>query len=212
PGFNRWATEPEKNRHLLIPYAHRFIFQENLDNLSEDARLSWKRYTVKAGDALSTIAANNNINVSFLKSINNISGDHIRVGETLLIPKPFGKASSYQLSLEQRQQALSQQEKSGKKNIRYLVKPNDSFWSISKKYGVGVRELAKWNGMAPGDTLRENQTLNIWVENTGAQQREIYRKVYYTVKSGDTLSRIASRFNVAVADIKNWNNINSNKY
>lgn len=212
PGFNRWATEPEKFRNLLIPYSHRFIFQENLEKLPEDARLSWKRYTVKSGDALSTIATDNKINVAFLKSINNISGDHIRVGETLLIPKPFGKTSSYQLSLEQRQQALSQQEKSGKKNIRYLVRQNDSFWSIAKRYDVGIRELAKWNGMAPGDTLRENQTLNIWVDNAAPQQREIYRKVYYTVKSGDTLSRIASRFNVAVADIKSWNNINNKKY
>src|SRR5699024_11927980 len=31
----------------------------------------------------------------------------------------------------------------------------------------------------------------------------------YTVKSGDTLSGIASRYNVSVSNLKKWNNLNS---
>jgi len=212
PGFNRWATEPDKHRNLLIPYSHSYIFQDNLNKLPEQERLSWTRYTIKSGDTLSTIAKNNQINVEFLKSVNQISGNSIRAGNTLLIPKPFGQSSSYELSLEQRQQALSQKEKSGKKNLQYTVQSNDTFWGIAQKHNVGVRELAAWNGMAPGDTLRANQTLNIWVDNSQAQQREVVRKVHYTVRSGDNLSKIASKFNVAVNDIKSWNNINNKKF
>jgi membrane-bound lytic murein transglycosylase D len=36
--------------------------------------------------------------------------------------------------------------------------------------------------------------------------------VLYTVKNGDNLSFIASRFSVAVMDIRQWNNIETKKY
>ncbi len=212
PGFNRWATEPDNNRALLIPYQQRFVFEKNLAQLDSKERLAWTRYTIKSGDTLSTIAAKHKINTNFLKSVNNLSSNNIGIGKTLLIPKPLKGASSYTLSEEQRMQALSHRKRSGKTKVSHRVKSKDSFWSISRKYGVGVRELAKWNGMAPGDTLKQNQILNIWVKNSGPQQRSIYRKVYYTVRSGDSLSKIAGKFNVSVKDIKNWNKLHGKKY
>jgi membrane-bound lytic murein transglycosylase D len=212
PGFNRWATEPSKNRHLLVPHSNAFIFEENLNSLPTEERLAWERYTIESGDSLSTIAENNHINISFLKSVNNLSNNTIRAGQTLLIPKPLGKASSYQLSQEQRTQALRHKQKTGKKRLTHVVEKNHSFWSISKEYNVGIRELAKWNGMAPGDTLRENQRLNVWVNDDNLKYREVYRKVYYTVRNGDNLSSIATRFNVAVNDIKQWNDLQNQKY
>ncbi len=212
PGFNRWASDPDKNRHLLVPWENRFVFEHNLEQLPKQDRLAWKRYTVKSGDTLSNIADRNKINTDFLKSVNNLSNNNIRIGDTLMIPKPLNNSSSYSLSQEQRKQALSHRERSGRERISYTVQANDSFWSIGKKHNVGVRELAAWNGMAPGDTLKQGEKLNIWVLQESSQQRSVYRKVYYTVKSGDSLSRIASRFNVNVNDIRQWNNLQSERY
>jgi membrane-bound lytic murein transglycosylase D len=212
PGFNRWATDPGKNRHLLVPYENKFIFEENIQTLPNEDRLSWTRYTIKSGDTLSVIAQKNKVNTDFLKSINNLNNNSIRVGDTLMIPRPLEKSSSYSLSQEQRKQALSHRKKAGKQRISYKVKENDSFWSIGKKYNVGIRQLASWNGMAPGDTLRAGQTLNVWVNNTSAAQRKVFRKVYYTVRSGDSLSRIAQKFRVSVSNIQSWNNLYNKKY
>jgi len=47
--------------------------------------------------------------------------------------------------------------------------------------------------------------------STVADARSIIRKVGYTVRSGDSLARIADRFNVTVSQIHEWNTI-SGKY
>ena len=40
----------------------------------------------------------------------------------------------------------------------------------------------------------------------------VVRSVYYKVRSGDSLARIAKKFNVKVTDIVKWNQIDTKKY
>ena len=64
--------------------------------------------------------------------------------------------------------------------------------------------------MAPGDTLRLGKTLIIWQK--GAAKSGVTKKLTYTVKNGDSLSRIANKFNVKVSDIGKWNALNTKRY
>ena len=70
--------------------------------------------------------------------------------------------------------------------------------------------------MATIDTLRVGQKLVVWTKKgTGAQRVSLIdagpgqnlQALLYTVRKGDSLSRIADRFNVRVSDIKRWNRI-----
>ncbi|MFT5505520.1 MAG: membrane-bound lytic murein transglycosylase D, partial [Gammaproteobacteria bacterium] len=81
---------------------------------------------------------------------------------------------------------------------------------------VTTSALAKWNGIAPIDTLRIGQKLVIWTKPSKSLQTVSYSLVdiqpsnrlhalRYTVRKGDSLSLIASRFNIRVSDIKKWN-------
>src|SRR5690606_19001777 len=92
PAFNRWASDPEKNRPLIVPYQQKYVFLENLSALPKEDRLAWKRYSIQSGDTLSQIATKNKINVDFLKSVNNLNSNNLRVGQILMIPKPLGNA------------------------------------------------------------------------------------------------------------------------
>ena len=38
------------------------------------------------------------------------------------------------------------------------------------------------------------------------------RNITYKVRSGDSLARIADKFNVRISDIERWNSLNRNKY
>lgn len=212
PGYNRWATEPKSQRPLQVPYDQEFIFQQNFNQLMDSERIAWKRYTIKDGDSVSTIAQKHHVTSDFLRQINHLNGNNIRIGKTLLIPSPLANKTEYTLSLEQRTEALAQRKKVGKHRVSYRVKAKDSFWSIGKKYNVGVRELSRWNGMAPGDTLRSGQELHIWLKDGNASQRSIYRKVYYSVRNGESLSHIAAKFNVSISNIKKWNKLAGEKY
>lgn len=52
----------------------------------EGASTAARSYTVKKGDNLSKIAANNGVSLDRLRRANNLSGDNIRIGQRLIIP------------------------------------------------------------------------------------------------------------------------------
>lgn len=160
PGFNRWATDPEGPHLLLVPTDNAARLRTALQALPPEKRVNWHRYTVRPGDTLSTIAQRFNSSVSVIRKGNKLDSHLIRAGQALLVPKPSASADSYSLSIEQRIQAERQQlEKRAKRAHYHRVNTGESFWSIARRYGVGVRDLARWNQMAPGDTLKIGQTL-----------------------------------------------------
>ena len=72
--------------------------------------------------------------------------------------------------------------------------------------------------MAPGDTLAVGRELVIWRHGDATNSARppagnaTVRRVHYTVRRGDSLSRIARNFRVSVDDIKRWNNLDGKRY
>lgn len=221
-GFNRWATDPKGPHRLLVPIENADQFKQGLEELPGDSRISWERYKVKSGDSLLAIAKHFNTTVPVLKDHNNIRGNMIREGQMMLIPKASQPHQLYAYSESQRLKRTQERSKgkSGARKVRYTVKSGDSLWSIAKTYQVKVGQLAKWNGMAPKDTLKANQRLVIWapperVSQVRSRQKAgepVIRKVAYRVRRGDSLARIAGKFNLSVNDIVTWNPIKKSGY
>ena len=217
PGFSQWATSPDGPHRLLVPVENAELFAENLKKLPPKQRMSWQRYRVSAGDSLLTISRRFNTTPSMIRDANQLRGDIIRAGHELLIPIPSQDANQYALSEDQRQQRHQNVARQGQK-VEHKVRAGDSFWSLSRRHGVSVRELASWNSMAPGDPLMAGQNLVIWSRSSNAKtlasssNRSVIRKVNYTVRNGDNLATIATRFKVSVGDISRWNSINPSRY
>lgn len=89
----------------------------------------------------------------------------------------------------------------------YIVKSGDSLWSIAKKYGVTVDELKSANNLT-SNVLSIGQKLKI--PNMSAPSNEPKDYITYTVKSGDSLYSIASKNDLTVQELKNYNNLTSN--
>lgn len=223
PGFSQWATSPDGPHRLLVPVDNAEAFRENLKSLPASERLGWQRYSVKSGDSLISIAKAFRSTPELIRNANQMRGNAIRAGSKLLIPIPKASASHYALSSGQRLKVKQEYDRShtGGDKIEYLVKSGDSFWSLSRKHKVGMRELAKWNGMAPTDPLMPGKKLVIWskanqatksVAQRASTDRKVIRRVGYKVRQGDSLARIAGRFNVSVQQIASWNKIDSGKY
>lgn len=207
PSYNRWATRPTGPHEILIPVAQLETFSARIAELPDSARVKWQRYVVKSGDTLITIARQFHTTPEALKQSNNIRGSILRTGEQLLIPGAFRSQESYSYSESQRLGRLvTQRQPVNSKRIDYEVRAGDTFWDIARRHNVQVANLARWNGMAPGDPLRAGQKLVIWSQkSTSPAPREVIRKISYRVRSGDSLARISQRFNVNVADVKRWN-------
>ena len=213
PGFNRWATDPEGPHRLLLPIAHIEQFSHALANTETKDRLNWVRHKIKSGDSLLKLAKQYHTTPEIIKQINELSSNRIIAGEHLMVPVALKSLSSYSLSNEERL-AKTQNKKRGAHKFIHTVKPGDNFWDISREYKVKISSLAKWNGMSPKDTLQLGQKLVVWVNTVSDSQSQdaIIRKVSYQVRQGDSLSRIASKFNVKTKDIVKWNDLNPKRY
>jgi len=215
PGFNRWATRPDSDHQVLIPVDKVGIFTENLAALPKNERMKWQRYKVKSGDSLITIAKKYHTTPEALRDANGLRKNLIRIGDQLLIPSAYKSQNSYSHSVNTRL-AKTQSSRRGKTTgkLEYKVRSGDSFWEIARDHKVGIKELAKWNGMAPGDTLKQGQKLVIWGQKSSSrEQREVIRKLTYTVRNGDSMARIAGKFKVRIPDIQRWNRqMAKNKY
>ncbi len=218
PAFNRWATDPKGPHNLLVPLDKAESFKEKIAGIPPGDRITWERYKIKNGDTLSTIANRYKVSVSSLKAINQIRGTTIRAGKTLMVPVAAKGETHYTHSSLQR--LIRKQEAGGKNKenasrVNYVVKQGDSFWTISRRFRVRANSIAKWNNMAPTDTLRVGQTLTIWTaspEMAAVDNPSVIRKLNYKVRKGDSLARIADKFGVRVKDIIKWNGVSPGKY
>jgi len=219
PGYNRWATDPDGPHQLLVYTDREQLFTDNIAQLPSNQRLTWDRYNIVSGDSLLSIAHKFDVTVDIIKDVNGLKGNLIRAGDKLMIPVASKKDTFYSLSADSRlkvkQDALGS---SNRTRIDHRIAYGDTFWDLSQKYQVSVQSLAKWNNMAPRDLLMPGQLLVIWVEpntvasastnsssSSSAEKRKIVRKVGYVVRNGDSLYRIADKFNLRINDIKKWN-------
>ncbi|MBL7003648.1 MAG: LysM peptidoglycan-binding domain-containing protein, partial [Gammaproteobacteria bacterium] len=216
PAFNHWATPPKGSFKLLLPIGKKATFEENYAKLPASERIKWVRHKIRSGDTLSQIAVKYNTQVSLIKNVNKIKNHQIRAGKYLMVPTSTKSLHNYAKSQASRL-ARTQNKKRGKQKIMHTVQSGDSFWSIGQKYDVSHKSIAKWNGMAPIDTLSIGHQLVIWDSNKNpkninkvsfnSNNQSHIKRLRYTVRKGDSVARIADKFNIKVSDIEKWNQI-----
>ena len=218
PAFNRWATDPDGPHMLLLPADAAEVFEKNYAELSADEYLRWERYKIKQGETLSEIAQKYNTSVQHLRKVNDLNNNVIGAGKYLVIPVASKNSKSYALSSKQRLKTLQNTKRgSNSTRINHIVQSGESFWTIARKYDVDMHKLAKWNGMAVKDPLKQGQKLVVWSSSKANTSRtaavtthnpnSTVKSINYTVRNGDSLSSIASRYRVDVKDLHRWNTI-----
>ena len=216
PAYNRWATSPDGTNYLLIPLDNADEFKQNLAQYPADKRIKWVRHRIRRGETISTIAMAYHTSINIIKRVNHMRSNHLRAGHNLTIPVASKRLSSYTLSANQRKHTAQNRPHHGTK-ITHIVQAGDTLWDLAQRHRVGVRQLAKWNGMAPRDPLVPGQTIVIWSRRAKAisqfvpsnikapPRRQITRRIGYRVRRGDSLARISRKFNVTVAQLLRWN-------
>ena len=164
-------------------------------------------YTVKSGDTLSGIARTYSTTVANLKSLNKLSSDTIYVGQKLAV--------SGQVKEETKPSAGTPSNNTGSTATQHTVKAGNTLSGLAKQYGTTVANLKSVNNLK-SDTIYVGQKLVIkgtantetkpapstgTGSNTGTSS--------YAVKSGDTLSGIARKYNTTVVNLKSLNKLSS---
>ncbi|MBZ0199589.1 MAG: LysM peptidoglycan-binding domain-containing protein, partial [Ignavibacteriaceae bacterium] len=190
-------------------FSNRSVSKSSSDNIASNKSLF--RYKIKRGDSVSEIADKFGVPVAMVKKWNNLSSNKIITGRTLKIYAGNDVSS------------LGDATTKNSANVNYYkIKPNDTVGEIAEMYKVSASDLRGWNGIS-GNKIIAGKTLKIYSNvniNDIPDRRDEPVKdevttqksaVNYKVKNGDAIWTIARAYEVSEAQIRNWNNLKSNK-
>jgi LysM repeat protein len=145
----------------------------------------YKVYIVQPGDSLYQIANKNNTTVNKLMDYNNLTSTSLSIGQQIRIPT---------IATEP-----------GGDYINYTVKSGDSLYQIANRYNTTVDTLKSLNSLNT-TLLSIGQVLKIPVLPV---QEEVPAPNYieYRIQSGDSLYKIANKYNITVDQLRSYNNL-----
>ena len=177
-----------------------------------------ERYTVRAGDSLTNLASQYQLNLRDVAAWNDLTPtSNLRIGQriTLVEPKDF-KAKN--------QQDNSQKENSKNaeiKTVEYRVKRGEYLKQIADRYKMSTTELAALNpdlnassGLLVGQRIRvpadQVDEKSSTAKATESQMNNAIQTASYTVVAGDYLSTVATKYKISLAELATLNNLKSN--
>jgi len=200
PGWNRWMTDPDGPHRVLVPEVVADNFTVRLAALDGNARARLAVHTVAPGESLASIAGRYKVPESIVDRMNEGPQSGLQPGDALWVPA--GDVSQLRAGLG-----------ADLERRVHRVRSGESLWSISRKYGMSVSQLARMNHISTKAVLQPGQRLQVAGSGGSAGAAETQRvaavdgKVKYKVRRGDTLSGIARRYAVSVRELQSWNNM-----
>ena len=172
-------------------------------------------YTVQSGDTLSGIAVEYNTTTATLTSLNNLSNPNlIYVGQRLLVKSASTAAASSATSTDT-STASATSTSSTTSATTYTVKSGDTLSSIASSHNTTTAALTSLNSLANpnliyvGQVLKLANTTTASTSSTSSAASTSSSAMTYTVKSGDTLSSIASSYNTTTSTLTSLNNLSN---
>jgi membrane-bound lytic murein transglycosylase D len=190
-------------------------------NFKEEKVVSYKDvvkyYRVKKGDNLGEISNKYGVSVAEIKKWNKLKSNNIALGANLKIIKNERVVTTVrkEVKADKVETAVASNENNIEENNTtsdfYEVQKGDNLFSIAKKFNVSIEDLKKWNNLEDLNVqLGAKLALANKEEATLETPKTETKVVEHKVKKGEYLGTIAKKYNVTVAEIKEWNGLESN--
>ncbi|MDC5806421.1 N-acetylmuramoyl-L-alanine amidase [Vibrio europaeus] len=151
------------------------------------------KHKVARGESLSLIASKYGTSTKAVMQTNKLKSTSLAIGQILTIP-----GSSKSISVPQIKNPVET------KTLTHVVQRGEYLGKIAEKYKVSVAAIKKENKLK-SDTLKLGQKLKITVSMKDQPLRK------HTVKRGEFLGKIASKYQVSVNNIRKANNLRSDQ-
>jgi membrane-bound lytic murein transglycosylase D len=230
PEYNRPVIKASGSVHeILLPVSAAETFNNNLANYDKPL-VSWQTYHAKRGERMESIARKFGIGLAQLRDVNDLpSRKNMGKSSSLLVPSNKKYAGQDETASNENLVDVSASsdelaagtydndaEPAQVARVRHTVKRNESLQQIAKHYGTSTKQLMtlnhlKSNHIITGQKLLVTTGNKRLVSAAKPAERSDSKKTHYVVKRGDTLDSIARKFDVAMADLKRWNNISGSR-
>ncbi len=158
----------------------------------------WVEYYVKSGDTLIGIGEYFSLPPEVIAKANDLENPHLLMeGQELLIPLTKEDADTVLAEVKAREEREKIVRVKPLETRKYTVSEGDSLWSIANSFDLDINTLFGCNTMKNPNYLRVGTTLRVPNQDG----------VFYKVKKGDTLAKIASRHGVPVEAIQEVNGL-----
>lgn len=178
------------------------------DSSSISAQQATQYHLIKSGDSLSQIAFQYGISLKQLKQWNKLKSDVAFKGQRLRV-----SALAEQSSLQSNSQSVP---KMTKTTITHKVRSGDTLSDIAQKYGASMNAIRQTNKLR-NSNIYIGQRLKIVTNRVAQSNSSLSAKSnsqsisVHIVKSGEFLSSISKRYNITIKELKQLNNLRSNK-
>lgn len=213
PAFRKSTTAPGGPYSLVLPLDKVAQFNSQSEQLKlQKVAATTGSYTVKDGDSLGSIAKRHQLTVTALRQANQLSSDQLKIGQKLRLPA--NSSALVVVSDSQGREKTSSKKQS--KPRSYQVKPGDNLWDLSREFKVDLVELARLNKLTERSALKPGQKILLPTAAKASQNKSSKNTShrgtgsFYTVKSGDSLDKIARKHKVKLADLVRWNALQTN--
>jgi len=184
PSFNQPVISVKENHSIILPRDRVAIYNKNLAQYRGDLT-SWRTYEAKDGESFAAIASKFGVPESRLRQANRIPNNvRLASAQTLLIPGPSGEG----------------------------IRLNPADKTSLAMAGRGAPPRAATPPAAARATTVRTAATNATPQNNPTTSPASGGAVRtHTVRSGETLSSIASQYGTTVASIRALNNLKSDK-
>jgi membrane-bound lytic murein transglycosylase D len=208
PSLLRMVTPKDAEYQLKLPAGTKEKFENAIAAIPEDKRVLWRYHKVGPEDSLDSIAKKYRASPKAIAEVNNLESNDVTPGSKLIIPvtaeKKLAAAGTF-----------------SKHPTRYKVRKGDTVLSVADDFAVPPEKVRKWNHLK-GNSLKAGRSLVIYKPlASGRAEPELAGKsssrakakkssakttaATHTVAPGETLTSIASKYNITVAALQKNN-------
>lgn len=223
----RTISSTERSTFVYVPVQNEAQAQAFLRSPEASAFANWRPTRVQTtSDSLARISKRSGVPLERIRAANP-GKTKIYAGDTLLLPRGISMSPAAVAAADGRPERKSSasgrrqeaREAASATGGVYVLRPNDTLYGVSRKFGVSVSELQSCNDIDDPSQLHVGQRLVIPGKGGAAAQEDAAdraparrakgaaagRQKTYVVQAGDSLWGIARKNEVSVDDLKRWN-------
>ena len=223
PHLKLWCTPiSERNYSLRVPRGRGALFLQEYALLNPSKRMKVSTHVARSGESIKTIARHYQLSSSTLMTFNGLKSSRLQKGQKIRLPLDektyLARKKEYDTKMAAKRKQLEQ---SGRRII-YTVRTGDTPWNIARNYDLHWKEIAEWNNITDVKKIKPGQKLVLYLDSAPGNDVGINKTVAksmvnrnrggtYTVRQGDSVWKIAKKFNIKTDELRTYNNLKDDK-